>query len=56
MTGCSPERCRVLDTFFCVDGGTLFASGFVNFLVNISDKVANAVIVSSQMVAKGASG
>jgi hypothetical protein len=56
MTGCSSGRYRVLDTVFLGAGGTFFASGFVNFLVKISDKVANSVIVSSPMVAKGTSG
>jgi hypothetical protein len=41
---------------FLGDSGTLFASGIVNFLVKISDKVVNADIVSSPMVAKGMSG
>jgi hypothetical protein len=46
----------VLDAVFLGDGGTLFASGFVNFLVKISYKAANDVIVSSPLVAKGTSG
>jgi hypothetical protein len=45
MTGCSSDPCRLLDAVFCGDGGTLFALGFVNLFVKISDKVANAVIV-----------